>query len=166
MLAEPVGSTENGGGGAAEDHILIREEQSSGTPGGTFTDGVWQTRTLNAEIYDTGNHAWLSSNQITLAAGTYRAEAYAPAFKINRHKLKLRNITDATDIVIGLSAFSGASDTVHSNSVLNGRFTIASSKVIELQHRCLTTFATSGFGVASDFGVIEVYSTIKFIKEA
>ena len=64
---------------ALDGYILIRDEKASGTTGGTFTSGAWQTRDLNTEVVDTGNHASVATNQITLAAGTYRFRIVAPA---------------------------------------------------------------------------------------
>lgn len=166
MNSKPVGSTGNGGGGGAEDYILIRDEKANTVDGGTFTSGVWQTRDLNTEVSDDGGHASLSSNQITLAAGTYRFQAHAPAFGVNQHKSKLRNISDGVDIEIGQSEFASAGDNGYNNSFAEGRFTLATSKTIELQHRCTTTKTTNGFGAASSLGVIEVYAVIEFWKEA
>lgn len=154
-----------GGSGGADDYILIRDEKANGTPGGSFTAGAWQTRNLNAKVSDVGGHASLASNQITLVAGTYKVEAYAPAFRVGRHKIKIRNITDGTDLVIGQSSHCQASNVVFSNAPLEGRFILAAPKIIELQHRCGLTFATQGFGVESSFGVIEVYSVIELWKE-
>lgn len=162
MLAKPVGETGNGGGGA-EDYILIREEQSSGVNGGTFTSGAWRTRPLNTEVEDTGNNASIASNQITLAAGTYRTQGWASTFSVGRHKAKLRNISDNTDTIIGSSELNSNNVT---RSKIEGRFTIASSKVFEIQHRCQTTQASIGMGVSCDFGVLEVYLAIEFWKEA
>ncbi len=165
MLAKPVGKTGNGGGGAVEDYILIRDEKPSGTDGGTFTQAVWQTRDLNVEVNDDGGHASLSSNQITLAAGTYRVKAHAPAFDVAFHKSKLRNITDAIDIIIGTSELATNTGSDQCRSFLDGEFTIVVPKVIELQHQCLSTHATQGFGFANSLGVVEVYSVIEFRRK-
>ncbi len=164
MLAESVGATGNGGG--AEDYILIRDEKSQGVHGGGFTSSSWLTRDLTVIISNIGGHASLAANQITLAAGTYKVEAYATGFKVDQHKIKLRNITDGTDIAIGSSVYSGASDFSGEKSVVDGRFTIDATKIIELQHRCGTTRTSFGRGFASSFGVIEVYANIEFWKEA
>ena len=166
MNAKPVGETGDSGGGAAEDYILIRDEKANAAPGGTFTAGSWQTRDLNQEVADTGGHASLATNQITLAAGTYKVRAHAPAYKVNNHKIKLRNITDLTDIVIGTSEYAGSGDFTQTRSFLEGRFTIGSSKVFELQHRCVSTSSLLGMGFDSTFGVIEVYAVIELWKEA
>lgn len=164
MNAKPVGATGNGGGGAGEDYILIRDEKANNVDGGTFTSGAWRTRDLNTIIANIGSHASLATNQITLAAGTYKVRARCPAFASNWHKCKLWNVTDAVNIFIGSNQFNPASTQIP--SFIEGRFTIAAPKVLELQHRCTATLANVGFGIASNFSVIEVYSCIEFWKEA
>lgn len=159
--ANPVVSTTGGGSGL--DYILIREEQTSGTQGGTFTSGAWQTRVLNTEVVDTGNHASLSSNQITLAAGTYRFRIRCPGFLVVNHKAKLYNITDAADVEFGTSERTNADAQNYSEIV--GRMTIAGTKVFEVQHQCSTTRATNGFGATTGFGT-EIYTIAEFWKEA
>ncbi|MCK5614134.1 hypothetical protein KAR91_70370 [Candidatus Pacearchaeota archaeon] len=115
---------------------------------------------------DTGSHASLAGNQITLAAGTYKVRAHAPASNVNAHKTKLRNITDASDVIIGTSEYASFVNVAQTISFIEGRFTIATPKVFELQHRCQTSKSFTGFGLAFGVGVIEVYSVIEFWKEA
>lgn len=163
QLASRVTTLEGAGGGAA--YILIRDEKSSGTAGGTFTSGAWQTRTLNTEVIDTGGNASISSNQITLAAGTYEVDISAPAYECASHQTRLQNITDGTTELIGSSEYTGSTDIVSNRSRIQGRFTIAGSKVFEVQHRCSTTRSTSGFGVAASLGT-EVYTIVEMRKVA
>jgi hypothetical protein len=164
MNSNPVGGAGNGGGGA-EDYILIRDEKPSGTSGGTFTAGAWQTRDLNTIVHNNGGHISLLSNQIIITAGTYRVEARAPGFRCEAHKPRLYNITDALDIIIGDSSYSTSSFAIQYPAMLDGEFTLAATKIIELQHRCQITQATNGFGQPSGFGVVEVYSTIELFKK-
>lgn len=155
----------SGGLTIKENYIHIREEQTSGTAGGTFTSGSWQTRVLNTEVSDIGNNATLASNQITLLKGTYRVKASAPASLINGHQTKLYNVTDAADIIIGTPENANAGDlSTQNRSFVNGRFTITATKVLELQHQCITTKATTGLGIGSSIDT-EVYSEIEFWKE-
>ncbi len=146
--------------------LHVRDEKAANTDGGTFTaDSVWRTRVINTVVTNEISGSSLSSNQITLPAGTYFIEASAPAFDVNRHKAKLRNVSDSTDVLIGTSEFariSGGGSTTH--SLVRGRFTIASEKIFELQHQGETTQATNGFGVANNFGVVEVFSEIDIRK--
>lgn len=138
----------------------IRDEKASGTDGGTFTSGSWQTRTLNTVKTNEIIGASLSSNQITLPAGTYEIEAFSIGYRCELHKTRLRNISDSSDLLIGSSERSYTTGRTSSKSKLRGRFTIAASKTIELQHRCSSTYSTEGYGVACSFGVVEVYSDI------
>jgi len=145
--------------GAAPGYILIRDEKASGTGGGTFASGAWRTRDLNTESSDTGNHASIASNQITLAAGTYEFSAKAVSSSSDRVQARLQNITDTISIV-GLSGNSNSVSGETHVSMVDGKFTIATSKIFELQHRCSTT---GNFGLASSFGT-EAYASIEFRK--
>ena len=153
-------------GRATLNTILVQEQQTSGTAGGTFTSGAWRTRALNTEVIDTGSNASVAASQITLAAGTYRVRAYALANQVGSHQVRLYNVTGAAVLVYGSSAFAGAADNGVTMSCLSYRFTIGISSVIELQHQCQTTKATDGLGVAGSFGGIEIYSEVYLEREA
>lgn len=144
--------------------LHVQDQKASTTDGGTFTSGAWQTRTLNTSVLNTISGASLSSNQITLDAGTYEVVATAQGFRVNRHQAKLYNVTDAADTFLGTSEFadSGA-DGSGSVSLVRGRFTIAGTKVFELRHRCETTGTTTGFGVQTAWGT-NIYSDV-FIRK-
>lgn len=152
-----------GGGGGSGDYILIRDEQASGTDGGTFTAGSFVTRVLNTIVHDSGGHAAVASNQITLAAGTYRYRVRCPGFRCNVHRAQLYCVTDAAEVLTGESAYSGnGGDYAVTTAEVSGEFTIAVSTVYEVRHRCGVTRATNGLGVASGFaGVIEAYAQIE-----
>lgn len=164
QLAARVKTLE-GAGGSVGDYIHIEDQKTSGTNGGTFTAGAWQTRDLNTEVSDAGGHASVASNQITLAAGTYRVRAHAYAGGVNAHRLRLQNITDGTTLLLGSDHLSTSTANSSNHAMLEGEFTIASTKVIELQHRCQTTGTTNGLGYASGWGT-EVYSVVTMVKVA
>ena len=145
--------------------LHIQDQKGTGTAGGTFTAGAWRTRDLNTVLTNEIPSATLVSNQISLPAGTYFIIASAPAFRTNNHKAKLRNITDGADILIGLSEFSTTTgDQAMTPSRVIGRFTIAGTKVLELQHQSAMTQALNGFGAFAGFAVIEVYSDVAIWK--
>jgi len=144
--------------------LHIQDQQTNGTSGGTFTSGAWRTRTLNTAITNEISGASLSSNQITLPAGTFWIEASAPAVSVQEHKAKLVNISDVSDTILGTSAFASNANTGATCSSVSGRFTIAGAKVFEIQHQGSTTKSTTGFGRPSTFSVIEVYSDVKIWK--
>lgn len=114
-----------------------------------------------------GNHGSLSSNQIVLDAGTYRCRITAPAYFVDNHKIRLRNVTDSSTVLVGTSEYSGImADATQSYSEISGRFTIGVGKSLEVQHTCGVTCSTNGFGVATNATEIEIYTTIELWKEA
>jgi len=148
-------------------YIHLYDSKASGGQSGTFTSGAWRTRVLTTEVTDIPEACSLSSNQFTLAAGTYIIFASAPAHRCNWHKAKLYNITDAADEIIGSSEYTNAgSDYAGTRSFVVGVFTIADTKVFELQHRNHTTKADIGFGLDSTFGVDERYADVQLWKVA
>ncbi len=148
----------------ATAYLEYRDEKSAGTHAGTFTSGAWQTRTLNVESSDAGGHGSLASNQITLVAGTYEAMIIAPAHATDTHQARLQNITDASTTLVGIGQRNPSANGVANCSFVTGRFTIAATKVFEVQHRCTTTRATDGFGFAANVGATEVYALARFWK--
>lgn len=141
----------------------VQERQTSGTDAGGFTSGAWRTRALNTEVSDADGIVTLATNQITLAAGTYEVAAFATAYQVNNHQTRLQNITAGTTIEYGITAYAAAAAAVTGVSHLRARFTLAVSTVIELQHRCVTTKATNGMGIAASLGT-EIYSGIEIWK--
>jgi len=141
------------------DLIIIQETKTSGTHGGSFLAGADRTRALNTEVLDTGNHASLSANQITLQPGTYRGSAYALAWYVGQHRLKLVNVTDSITIV-GSSEWIPQANQQTGHAFISFQFTITATKVFELRHRCSAGADTAGFGFASGLGT-EIYAEIK-----
>lgn len=144
---------------------FIKDVKSSATAGGTFTSGAWQTRDLNDLSGD--SFVSLSANQFTLPAGKYHIIATAPAIQVDQHKVKLRNITDSTDDIIGSTRYSPSPGTAlgSQESELMGLIEISSSKTYELQHYAITTQATFGFGSAAGIaGIDEIYSQISITR--
>lgn len=163
MNATPVGGA---AGATDEDFILIRDVKSSGTSGGTSSTG-FATRDLNTIVHDDGGHASIASNQITLAAGTYRFYAFAPTFRTGFSRLRLRNITDGVTLdEEGTNQNVNSANNVGNNLLVIGKFIIAATKVLELQETTTSGATTNGYGVAMSLGTNEVYSQIKFLKEA
>jgi hypothetical protein len=145
--------------------ILLQDQKSSGTDGGTFTAGAWQTRVLNTEVFDTGNNCTLASNQFTLLAGTYEIYSTAVAGQCDGHQSRLANITDSTFIYGTTLNSSPVNTDVYNDSTINGIFTISTSKTFEIQHRCSNTRNTDGFGLAATLGTNEIYVSV-FLRKA
>jgi hypothetical protein len=170
--------------GAALVHV--RDERSSGTGGSSLTSGVWNTRTLQTKkIDDIG--VTLSANQVSLPAGTYWCEGEAGTYgqywsgtgieAAFLSKFRLRNVTDSTTLLFGLGTVAkqnvggsgGPQDNLRLTSIssLNGRFTLAGMKTIELQNYLsmsanFGSTVTEGDPVTS--GENEVYADLKIWK--
>lgn len=147
------------------DAILhVQHQESSGVNGGTATSGSWETRKLTTEITNDITGASLSTNQITLPAGTYVITSVEKGMTIDVFKSKLRNITDSSDTLIGMSARSSATDATTCQSSIYGEFTITGTKVFEIQHRVSATRGSQGYGVSCGFGVVEIYADVVIKK--
>ena len=147
-------------------YAYYEEQQASGTNAGTMTSGTWHVRALNTEVADPDSIGALSSNKVTLAAGTYFARWAAPAREVDRHQTRLYNDTDSSQIAMGATYqthYSGDASTGTSTGAT--RFTISGTKDIALQHKCNYTTANYGQGLHNEFG-INVYARLEIFKEA
>lgn len=145
--------------------LHVRDEKTSGVAGGSFTSGAWRTRDLNQSKTNTITGASLSSNQITLPTGSYWIDASAPAIKVDSHRVRLYNTTASAEILLGTTEYAVNTVDAHTRSFVRGAFTLSGSSVLELQHRCTTTYNTNGFGLASGLGT-EVYAEVVIWKTA
>ena len=148
--------------------MLVREEQTAGTAGGTFTAGSWVTRVINTEVFDTGNNCTLpGSNVIRLQAGTYDYRITAPASFVDGHKCRFYDVTGAA-VVTGSSGTSEAANTnpMNTRSFDMGRFTITAENDFRVEHYAKVTNADDGLGSPSNFGEAEVYTTAEFWRIA
>ena len=143
----------------------VRHQVASGTDGGTATGGGWRTRTINTEVTDDIT-ATLSSNQITLPAGDYWCEIWASAIDVQGHKLRLRNVTAGSTVLVGFSNGTQTSSSLDEVGIIRGKFTIAGSQALEIQSYPINSTSTIGFGRALSTGEVEVYVDAVFWKIA
>ncbi len=135
----------------------FRDQKTAGTSGGSFASGAWNTHTINTSVTNNITGCSLATNQITLPAGTYRIQAYFTGWSVNRYQGKLKDITNTADIIIGTSEVSQTGETLpQTKTFINGQFTAAGTAAYEIQAQCQTTDA-NGYGLASNFGVVEIY---------
>lgn len=152
------------GGGASAELIHVRDEKSAGTAGGTLSGGSWQTRTLNTTKVNQVTGASLSSNQLTLPAGAYEFRATAPAWRVGRHRVRLYDVTNSTELALGSLDSSGSADASGSTAYIQGYFTLAGTAAVEVQHRSPNTKTSDGLGLAADDGSIEVFADLMVWK--
>ena len=144
-------------------YIKLVDSKAAGTNGGTATAGSWEKRTV-AEETDTGDNCSVASSVIVLAAGTYECIISCPAYGVNNHQARLRNTTAGTTVLIGTNERTKADEGIATRSFIVGRFTIAASQNLEIQHRVLTTLADIGHGYGHNFGEVNIYTIAEFWK--
>lgn len=145
---------------------IYQNQQTSGTAGPNPSSGSWQTFPLTTEVVDAGGIGSLSSNQITLGAGTYEWFSAIPVAGTGgpgyiNCRTRLRNVTDGTTVIQGPNGGALGSANA-SQAVCMGYFTLAGSKAMELQiyrnsPQTLTAMST---------GDVEVYATVYIRKVA
>ena len=149
------------------DVWYITDQKTTGTNGGTFTSGSWQTRNLNTltKPSGTGTDITVSSNILSIATGTYKVLITAPGMRVSSHKSRLRNTTDGVTELVGSSANIASSTTTGTVSVILGILVVASGpKNYTVEHQCATTRNTDGFGLAAGFSEVEIYTSCVFEK--
>jgi hypothetical protein len=142
----------------------MRDERASGTNGGTCTAGSWMTRTLNTLGGDS-NFISLSNSRFSLQPGVYFIEIVAPGHGVNQHQAKLRVIETNSDVLYGTNVSSASNAPSTTLSVIMGEVVVQATSTFEIQHRCSTPRADSGFGLAASFGTPETYTQVKIIKK-
>lgn len=149
--------------GSASLYARVSYEVASGTNGGTATSGSWEKRTVNTEV-DTDNIVSVSASQLTLLAGTYDCLIVAALVNCNGGQVRLQNVTDTTTVALGQNVYmSGVSGNNYWSPVCQ-RFTVGSSKALEIQTGVAVTVADFGMGYPNSFGVSEVYTIAEFWK--
>ena len=151
-----------GGGSVA----VICDQKAQNTPGGGFTAGADRTRDLNTEVSDPDGIVSIATNQFTLAnSGQYLIEWIAPANQVDGHQSFLYDITGAAELSRGSTAFSENTANTSQGGPSVGSYvhTITASNIYEIRHRCATTQATNGFGLAANIAA-ERYTFVTITK--
>lgn len=150
---------------------LIKDVKTSGTGGGTSTNGTMHTRDLNTITGDyTAMGISLSTNQFTMAtAGTYLVEWSAPAMKAADHQTQLYDVTNTAVEAPGGNAYCLTTYFYQTNSVGSAEVTITTSRTFELKHFFGQGLATTGMGqftasVAGNTNTQEIYAQVKITK--
>jgi hypothetical protein len=123
--------------------------------------GDWVIRDLNTLESNGISGLTLSSNQITLPAGTYHFYITCPGFNMGAHRARLRTV-GGTTLLLGSSANSNAGDPSTTESIIVGRVVLGSTTALVIDHRA-NAFARP-FGNPSNFGVNEVYTICSIEK--
>jgi len=153
------------GGAFENEDLLMTNDQANNTGGGSATSGAWRTLVINTSKKNNITGASLSSNQITLPAGTYCVRAWQWFYHCARNKLRFYDATNTAAKVIGGSNYL---DTDYNSAPnwLNGYFVLSGSAACELQYQVQTTMATQGLGIETNFSTTEQYTSVAIWKVA
>lgn len=157
-------------GGLIDGYGLFCDEKTSGSDGGTFSNGAWRQRDLNTTI-GKENFAYnpspgLNTLQLTdggavgedITPGEFIICWRAPAFDVQRHQTRavIQATNDYSEYVIGYGQ-NGYSATTGTSQTWSGGCAYVSlpisgngqdkRRILEIQHRCHTSKTTSGFGL-------------------
>jgi hypothetical protein len=147
-------------------YAKVWHQESNGTAApnlfsGNDTNRWGRTRKLNQE-YDPSNIVTLASNQITLAAGTYRIAARCPAYDVISHKTALVDVADPSNSLLDGST-AKTLDGSQTDSMISGEFTLANTTTLEICHKA-NVGASSGMGHPAGLGKPEIYAEIEIWK--
>ena len=153
------------GGGFGSLHV--RHQVAVNTMGGSLVVGGLNTRPLNTVVANTIAGASLTSNQITLPAGTYEVNVEAPTYYSGFAFTYLHNVTDNARVLRGIQNLIAASSaTPGGGGNLRGTFTLAAQKVVEIRHYSSYGRASDGLGTPANAGEPEIYAEAIFKKIA
>jgi hypothetical protein len=154
--------------GAYESQLLhVRQEVNAGTDSQTLSNSGANTRVLDTVKTNEITGASLSSNEITLPAGTYFCLASAPAYLTSNHQCRLYNTTDSADVLEGTTEHAWNNGYTTTHSFLRGRFTISGTKGFTLRHYVGQTRNDSGGGTGfSGGGSKNIYAEVMIWKVA
>ena len=159
--------TQTGFGGKFESQLFhVRDEKSSNTAGGSSSATSDNQRDLNTILTNEITGASLSSNVITLPAGTFFISASSPTNRGGTNRAHLLNTVSNSITLLGTSENTQTGDTTPTRSFINGRFTIGSSTTFRIRHYTTAAKADNGLGIQANDGRTEVYTDVLIWKVA
>jgi hypothetical protein len=137
-MSSAFGQNINYAAGTEFRRYHLQYRQTDGQYGGTMVEDTWNTRVLNYEVQNQIPGASVSSNAITLPAGTYRIRAECEGTRLGSNRLRLYQTSGTpTEIMLGRCTHSReVNDTVAQPAVLIGEFTSSATHTYEIQHHC------------------------------
>jgi len=139
----------------------VRASFSTSGEGGSQTSGSWQTYPLTIKDEDSASLCTLSSNQFSLATGTWEIRSAIYVAGGGRTQSRLRNISDSSTEIVGTNSFGDVTYRNATHPEVRGRFTIAARKTFEIQYYTNTSYASYGLGYDANTGEINVYGVVE-----
>jgi hypothetical protein len=122
--------------GSADGKFESQLLHITSAPQNTSTTGSWTKLGIDTVRTNEVSGASLSSSVITLPAGTYFSMSTVQFYRTADYNARLRNVSDGIDLIIGSGGhtWEQPNDAVTPAAHLNGRFTLAAQKNVELQY--------------------------------
>lgn len=140
-------------------------ETGAGVSAGAATSGAWRQRPLTTIKTNNISGASLSSNRVTLPAGTYWSYFSAAFFGGTAEaENRLFNVTD--NVVVYKSLPSYGTGNVGMVTGASGLFTLSGSRALELQYRVQTTVSSFGLGITNTWSESNVFAEFVVFKVA
>lgn len=144
--------------------IAIFQHSTAGG-GGTATTGAWTVRVLDTTQKNNIKGCSLSSNEVTLPAGSYHVRAYMSFYKVNSAEVAIYNSTDTSYLAYGVSSRTDNSDATVGMNTIDSYFTITTQKVIQLRYYVQTTASSNDLGVTANSGAVLTHAQITIERE-
>lgn len=151
----PVFTAYSSGLNQARIHIIDQKPQN--TDGGTPVAVSWNIRDLNFKAYDNLGFANITANRIRLDVGSgfkkFDYCAWAPVYRVERHRLRLWNVTDNIQVgEIGTSLYKDPNTPTSSDvGRVCGYFEMSGIKEFRLEQWTQSAIGGSiGLGVPSN----------------
>lgn len=136
---------------------------SSGTSGGSATATTWTTSVLNTKNVDTASIGTLTSNQLTLPAGTYQVKIKLTFYQSGNSQIRLQNITGSATLLGGMSVNCPTSSST-TLACIDDQITLGGSTAIAIQYWAGVHTSSADLGSAAGTGANEVYTVAEFTK--
>ena len=150
---------------AFQSYACIADRKAADAEGGSSSAATWMTRDLNTELFDPDGIVSISSNQFTLAAGTYFIDWTCPIYKGNRGLSILYDITGSAELA---QSTSPRSDYATSSGVDQrgfARISPTGSNVYEIRQKVEAAKASYGLGRPGLYGAYSIYTQVLIYKE-
>ena len=152
--------------GMATQYMHVRDEKAQGTDAGSSLAGV-NIRVLNTVVSNTISGASLSSNRVTLPAGSYLINGRAPAIRSGDTKGYLYNVTSSSLAIAGSTSYnSNGNFYAQTDTHITGIVTISGTTVFEFRHLINSALATEGLGINTynSAAGVEVFAELLITK--
>jgi hypothetical protein len=122
--------------GSADGKFESQLLHITSAPQNTSTTSSWTKLGIDTVRTNEVSGASLSSSVITLPAGTYFSMSTVQFYRTADYNARLRNVSDGIDLIMGSGGhtWEAPNDAASPAAHLNGRFTLAAQKNVELQY--------------------------------